>query len=391
MSRYYDDELYHHGIKGMHWGVRRYQNRDGTYTSKGLQRRSNKNGVGKKLSKYYTSVQVSKYKDHGLDSKYARYKAEEKKQKLKKVAIVSGTAVAITAGVLTARYIGKNYIDDTIKAGTTIQTLSKDPDRLAFTKVGQQFYTNYRNSDKRIYEGLFGVDGRDALGNIRGKYAITAKAKENVKIASPYSGKKAFKELLNKDPDFRKSVMDLENTLKNEHPKLRRYKSGYDFFNAAVLPKDSNQEHGEAAKSVSKMFYDHLIKKGYGGVADINDMKYSNLRGNSPAIIFNRSSFGNEKASRLNYNRLVEANKYARKKVSRIKTADALSDKRHIATGAMFVASTVSYAGTVYDAKIYTDQSRYNLASPSKKARIEEARRKELNYYKRTGKILSKK
>lgn len=29
------DELYHHGIKGMHWGIRRYQNPDGTYTAAG--------------------------------------------------------------------------------------------------------------------------------------------------------------------------------------------------------------------------------------------------------------------------------------------------------------------------------------------------------------------
>lgn len=32
------EELYHHGIKGMKWGVRRYQNYDGTYTQKGLAR-----------------------------------------------------------------------------------------------------------------------------------------------------------------------------------------------------------------------------------------------------------------------------------------------------------------------------------------------------------------
>ncbi len=36
----YTNELYHHGIKGQKWGVRRYQNKDGSYTEEGKQRRS---------------------------------------------------------------------------------------------------------------------------------------------------------------------------------------------------------------------------------------------------------------------------------------------------------------------------------------------------------------
>ena len=31
-------ELYHYGIKGQRWGVRRYQNQDGTYTEAGKKR-----------------------------------------------------------------------------------------------------------------------------------------------------------------------------------------------------------------------------------------------------------------------------------------------------------------------------------------------------------------
>lgn len=33
-----NDFLMHYGVKGQKWGIRRYQNYDGTYTQRGVQR-----------------------------------------------------------------------------------------------------------------------------------------------------------------------------------------------------------------------------------------------------------------------------------------------------------------------------------------------------------------
>ena len=39
---YYETELYHHGIKGQKWGVRRFQNKNGSLTTAGKKRKNAK-------------------------------------------------------------------------------------------------------------------------------------------------------------------------------------------------------------------------------------------------------------------------------------------------------------------------------------------------------------
>lgn len=68
---YVDDELAHHGILGPKWGVRRYQNEDGTLTEEGKKRY----GTVGKLKDAELCVLVDKWeKDQSIDLNYSIFK-----------------------------------------------------------------------------------------------------------------------------------------------------------------------------------------------------------------------------------------------------------------------------------------------------------------------------
>ena len=120
----HNNELYHWGIKGMKWGVRRYQNSDGSYTSAGKKRRKSRTDgwrddakeagqLKKKKLNQMSNTELQKLnKRQELENKYRQ---NNKSSIAKGIAIVGVTAAAL--GTLNNLYING---DNVIKNGKKI-------------------------------------------------------------------------------------------------------------------------------------------------------------------------------------------------------------------------------------------------------------------------------
>jgi len=125
-SRQYPDYLAHYGIKGMKWGVRRFQNKNGSYTAAGLKRRfgggggsSRKSGSGKARSGSGTNAE-----------------AQARKAKIKK-ALMIGAGIAGTAALAYGIKSGKlKGAVGALKNTGAGQAIGRGMTKLGNTKAG---------------------------------------------------------------------------------------------------------------------------------------------------------------------------------------------------------------------------------------------------------------
>ena len=135
----YSTELYHHGVKGQRWGIRRYQNPDGSLTPAGKQRYLNSDGSYN--SKYKKEI-GSKSSNSGSNSKGST----STRKKVAIAAAVTG-AVAATAAI---SVVAMKKTGTDVKIAQSIYNKSRDISlktarNQALNNNAFQFNAEYKN------------------------------------------------------------------------------------------------------------------------------------------------------------------------------------------------------------------------------------------------------
>lgn len=265
----YDEYLYHHGILGQKWGVRRYQNADGTLTTAGKKRYSEETDK-EETDKEENDTQNKSVKDFLVD---------HKKEIAIGAATVAGTAMVIGGVYLYKKDIyrpheveynfGKNIdintlsnVDKVIPKNTKFQRVSS----VANEKYSDndKIYTSYLKKDNRVYkeempkfikrwgdQGIINDDGKNI-------YIHNLTMNKNIKVASERAMAKAY--------------MKANNVSKLDSGRYQQFMSD-------TLTDKNNP-------TVQK-FFKEIKNMGYDAVIDLNDAgRYTK----SPIIIFEPAS-----------------------------------------------------------------------------------------------------
>lgn len=176
--KYYRNELFHHGIKGQKWGIRRYQNADGTLTDEGIKRYAikgyaqdaynrNKTKIGKAYDKYTGA--------HKIDGKMVYEANSSKKNKARAEKYLSDEKKKLTEEDLAEYKYSKAGESGWIGVGRAIKAKASE---MTKSKTASELSSRGKSAIDVLMNG-----DTDWMGNKVSDESLTKEAKNRGKAA----------------------------------------------------------------------------------------------------------------------------------------------------------------------------------------------------------------
>lgn len=226
-----NNELYHYGVLGMKWGIRRYQNRDGTLTTAGKMRMK---GAKRKASLVYDNF--------GIETDRKKLMAPDKD---------SSKPV-------------------NLKVGDKVNHVT--PNHFKSLREGQDLFVSATDYDKNLYRSMLTMQmKRKGFGKDTPIHEVEFTLKQNLNSPSNEEQRKIFDKVYNDN----KEVFDAD--IKEYYKKGNTNSTDmYDMFMKSL------DKSGQQSKS---LFYTAMKEAGYNAVLDQHDVDNSWMGASRPLII----------------------------------------------------------------------------------------------------------
>ena len=328
-----EDELYHFGVKGMKWGVRRYQNEDGSLTSLG-KKRDKMLSDRKTAKKHSTTSNMVKaeYSRREFEDAKTRLKLENQKKKSKRqqdlekkyidqgfakneaeikaynraktetiLKVAGGIALASAAAYVAYKHYDK-VTDRVFEKGSEIGRLTNNGSE----PTNRAFYGFVNKHDKDRYEGLYGK----TLGANGTVYRKAMRAAGDINVASPESARKVLKNMFDTDKQsfdvFKKSIDAMASVVPPTTKQGKLWRKAKQELDSGKIGDNTYKAfntrlvlHTKEQQPINDKFYSAMKKAGYGAIRDVNDKENSGYFAKNPLIVFDTDKINVEGFTKL--------------------------------------------------------------------------------------------
>ena len=340
----YSYELYHHGVKGQRWGVRRYQHKDGSLTPAGKKRyydtpelnkqksamesarttyKSSKSAYNKATTryqniptsknydsvvkartkfeadratyrvaklKYDTNKEVARIQDKGVEFKKKSKHRLKLEDQYKRLGMTDEQAQAAANNRIRTEKILAASAAVTVTACATYVAVKHRKNKIdGVIKTGETLQRiEMQDTDSKLHDVFYASKGQHdnhRYENLLGKARKNATGHAYImKLEAQGDVRVASMNKCRETfQDLYKNDADFKRTVQDYVPDIggMRKNKQYDYFNKALV----NMHDTDA----SKKFYGKLKSAGYGAIQDVNDMKFSGYHAKNPLIVFDNS------------------------------------------------------------------------------------------------------